>query len=319
MDNLISIIIPVYNVENYLEKCLHTIVDQTYSQLEIIIIDDGSTDKSNYICRKFKDKDSRIILIEQENKGLAIARNVGLNQASGKFVTFLDGDDYVTESYVENLFQAIVKTGAEISISNYVVVDDELNNVESSSTNDEVEIITYNQDEGLKNLFLQKGFETTAWGKLYLMSLFDDIRFPDVKAFEDFPITYKLFMESKKIAHINTCDYMYVKRMSSIMNTNFNESKLILLEIIEDIAEDLYKKKPYLEEYYYTRIFSSLISLWVTIPLDNKSNLLVWNELLKYRKFVIVAKKSAKKLRLLVFCSLCGRTISSKVGNRLLK
>lgn len=119
---MISVIIPIYNVEEYLEKCVNSVLNQTYSDLEIILVDDGSTDNSGKICDELKNKDNRIIVIHQENQGLSAARNAGIAKALGEYIAFVDSDDYIMEDMYETLYKNLEKTDADISICKYQYV-----------------------------------------------------------------------------------------------------------------------------------------------------------------------------------------------------
>lgn len=178
MENqLISIIVPVYNVEEYLKQCLDSILEQTFSNYEVILVNDGSTDSSGLICQEYADKDARIRYFEKENGGLSDARNYGIEQTQGEYLTFVDSDDWVTETYIEELYSKLQYYNADISICNYFRFQD--SNVTFYKHVFEPYEKEYDSKYLLEHYFeIEDGdfFLTTAWGKLYKKSLFEELR-----------------------------------------------------------------------------------------------------------------------------------------------
>ena len=171
-DELISIIIPVYKVEKYLEKCINSIIGQTYTNLQIILVDDGSPDNSGKICDKYAKKDSRVEVIHKSNGGLSEARNSGIERAKGKYIGFVDSDDYIKEDMYEVLYNLITRFQADVSICNlYDVVGDEKNirNINEG-------IKEYNRIDILKEVLMDKNIQSYAWNKLYKKELFDNLK-----------------------------------------------------------------------------------------------------------------------------------------------
>ena len=194
----ISIIVPIYNVEKYLEKCIKSILSQTYKNLEIILVDDGSPDKCGMICDKYKEIDDRIIVIHQENKGLSGARNTGLKNANGKYVCFIDSDDYINEHMIETLYENLIKTGSDISICDFFQVK-ENENIKIKKIENAVKIM--NKQECLKKLLYHKyKLDIVTWNKLYKQELFNNIEFPEGKIYEDFA-TIPFLIDNQKQKH----------------------------------------------------------------------------------------------------------------------
>ncbi|WP_424475223.1 glycosyltransferase family 2 protein [Oceanobacillus kimchii] len=220
MDELISIIIPVYNVEQYIHRCVDSVISQTYKKLEIILVNDGSTDNSGVICNEYKSKDSRISVIHKTNGGLSDARNKGIDQASGRLITFLDSDDWVEMNYIEHLYWLLQSNESDISICEFMKV----------SSNDiiiqdnQFKVKNYSKLESLRELATKRSVNfTVAWGKLYKAYLFKDIRYPFGKIHEDEFTTYKLLFKSEKISFSDSKLLYYWQRDDSIMaNNNFN-------------------------------------------------------------------------------------------------
>ena len=170
----VSVIVPVYNVEKYLKQCLDSIVDQTLEDLEIVLVDDGSVDSSGTICDEYAKKDSRIEVIHKANGGLSDARNVGISKAKGRYIGFVDSDDYIKEDMYEILLNLIKKYDADVSICNlYDVIDGN-----ECIRNKENGIREYSRLDILKEVLLDKNIQSYAWNKLYEKELFDEIKYP---------------------------------------------------------------------------------------------------------------------------------------------
>ena len=215
MKDLISIIIPVYNVENYVERCLESVLNQTYTNLEIIIIDDGSTDKSSKICEKYKKKDKRIKLSKISNKGTSYARNYAIKKAKGKYINFIDSDDYIESNMIEILYNNLKKEKADISCcSFYEVFKDEI-----KPKNQDINYYVMNNREAIKKTFLDRGLDVYTWNKLYDKKLFKNIEFPLGKKSQDRFIMYEIFDNAKKIVYESRCLYYYIQRDNSAANS----------------------------------------------------------------------------------------------------
>lgn len=230
---MISIIVPIYNVEKYLRKCVDSLINQTYQNIEIILVDDESPDNCPKICDELAKKDHRIKVIHKKNGGLSDARNCGLKIAKGKYVMFVDSDDYVSNTMVEDLVKLKEKNNAQISICNRIYVDENGNEKYKYQDNDKTLIM--NREESLVELCSFRSFDMSAWAKLYDISLFKDIEFPVGKLCEDYYIMYKLFDKCNKIVYTSKAGYYYLQRNGSITKTN----KRILMDYIYAAKEQL--------------------------------------------------------------------------------
>ena len=211
----ISLIVPVYNVEKYLEKCVNSILKQTYKNLEIILVDDGSRDKSTEICDKLKKVDNRIIVVHKNNGGLSDARNVGIEIATGNYLGFIDSDDYIQNDMYEYLYKLIKENNADISICDYkIIYEDEDFQVEEKINR----IQTYTKIDAMKELLKRNQIQDYAWNKLYKRNLFSNIKYPVGRKMEDLGTTYKLFDKANKIIKGNQKKYFYLQRIGSIVN-----------------------------------------------------------------------------------------------------
>lgn len=216
---LISVVVPVYNVEKYLNKCLDSIIGQTYRNLEIILVDDGSTDDSGAICDVYREKDARVRVVHQKNQGLSGARNSGINIANGELLGFVDSDDYIVENMYERLLDVLLKNDAQISICDCECImeaGEEISHQEYPKLETEV----LNTEQAFQRL---NGFSypywkyVTAWNKLYRKHLFDELRYPVGKKNEDEFIAHILISKAERLAVISEPLYMYVQRADSIM------------------------------------------------------------------------------------------------------
>lgn len=224
---LISIIIPVYKVELYLERCLNSVINQTYLNIEIILVNDGSPDRCGSICDSYAEKDKRIVTIHKKNGGLSDARNVGLDAANGEFITFIDSDDFVHDKYIEGLYKVAYQGDCDIvqckfykgeksEFTNKILIND-LNFYISSAT----------------EALLDKNYKVTAWAKLYKKDVIGKVRFPVGYINEDVATYYQFVYNSKVIGIINEELYYYYQSSTSIMRGN-NNCNYDFIEIYND-------------------------------------------------------------------------------------
>jgi glycosyltransferase involved in cell wall biosynthesis len=225
---LISVIIPVFNVEAYLPKCLDSILCQTYENLEIIVVNDGSTDNSPQICEEYANKNSRIKVINKKNGGLSSARNAGLNIATGKYIGFVDSDDFIEKDMYEKMLNAMLEHSANLVICNYFS-DREIKYPCEKS-------MLANADFVFR-LYLKDNLQAFAWNKLYPRETFNEIRYANGILFEDMDIFLPILEKSKKIVLLNDKLYHYIQRKNSITNSKFNQKQMKCLEIIESYKE----------------------------------------------------------------------------------
>lgn len=229
-------IVPVYKVEKYLGKCIDSIINQTFKDLEIILVDDGSEDDCTQMCDEYSKMDKRIITIHKKNGGLSSARNAGLKRATGKYIGFVDSDDWIDADMYKHLYNLIEAYNAEIVQCKYtLVIDDESEQqfISSDTSNSNIEIIS--NDSALNNIYGDRYVETVVmWNKLYKRNLFDEIQFPESKIHEDEFVIHRLLYKTHKVILFNHSMYFYRKNNTSITNSSFNEKKLDKLDAIEE-------------------------------------------------------------------------------------
>lgn len=311
---LISVIIPVYNVQKYLEKCLNSVLNQTYKNLEILLIDDGSTDNSGKICEEYKLKDSRIKVLHKTNGGLSSARNYGIEASKGIYITFIDSDDDIEEDYIEYLYKLLKKYHTKMSICSYNVIK---NNKTNLGINLEEKLLS--TEECLDNLLCEKGFTVSACAKMYEKNLFNNITFPLNKLCEDNGTTYKLIMKCPNIAYGNQAKYNYYIHNNSITTSSFNIKKLDLIELVDIMGEDIIKEYPNLINSVEKKKSSARFSILRQIleSKNRKEYNYIEKEIIKYlknkKKKILNNPKSTKKDKIAIILLLINKNIF-KIG-----
>lgn len=235
----ISVIVPIYNVEQYLDRCIQSIVNQTYSNLEIILVDDGSPDSCPALCDQWAEKDSRIIVIHKENGGLSDARNAGLKDATGELIAFVDSDDWLALTFLEELYTVLVEHQADVAECSVQYVD-EAGNVTRNRNAASFPVIE--KMDALKRLILEDGIYQTVWNKLYRRPVIDGILFKKGKYNEDDFWTYLVFDRIARLAVVQKPLYHYLQRSTSIMGTNYSLKRL-------DGLEARFQRMAYLQKY----------------------------------------------------------------------
>lgn len=242
MDPLISIIVPVYNTELYLPRCIDSLLSQTYRNLEIILVDDGSPDNAPSICDDYASLDARVRVIHKENGGLSDARNAALDIMCGDYVGFVDSDDWVAPDFIEYLYKGLRGNGADIAYCEEIKVYQYRMEYKVRHSD-----IIYDKETALNELFFDR-LENYAWNKLYAASTWTGVRFPKGLNFEDIVTVYKTFERSHKIAILSQPKYYYQIRPNSISGTkNFAFKRDIYTAIVtryEDVAPRLPQYKP---------------------------------------------------------------------------
>ncbi len=241
----ISVIVPVFNVASYIAKCIESLQTQTFTDMEIILVDDGSTDESGKICDNFSKKDSRIIVIHKENGGLSSARNAGIDIARGKYLGFVDGDDWVAKDMYKELYHLAEAENAQIVSCKCQGVNsnEDIENVEEIHT---FTVLKYK--DALKKFFLREITESVC-NKLFLRELFSSLRFPVGEINEDTVVVVNLLMKSQKTILSERKLYFYRKREGSITKSGYSERFRIVDEHIKQIAVLINKTYPELKSY----------------------------------------------------------------------
>lgn len=303
---LISVIVPVYKVEEYLDRCVDSIINQTYKNLEIILVDDGSPDNCPKMCDGYAKKDKRIKVIHKKNGGLSDARNIGIDNSKGDYLTFIDSDDYVELNYIEFLYNLMVKYDADISMGKqYVRYSNKVINTGSGYLYDNL-----TKAEIFEKLMYGEDFDVSAWSKLYKRKLFSDIKYPVNRLFEDSATTYKLIDKANKSVMKSEPIYNYIIRDGSITNSVFNEKKLDLIKSTEEMTIYISKKFPELKSACDRRLMYSYLSTLTQLVKSNQKNKKIQNYLFKYikknRRRVLKYKYIPRRDRIALYCSYFG-------------
>ena len=241
MNDLISVIVPIYNVEKYLSKCVESILKQTYTNLEIILVDDGSPDNCGNMCETYKKSDNRIVVIHKKNGGLSSARNAGLKIANGEFIVFIDSDDWIDRHYIEQLYIDIVEQNADVAVPAFCI---SFENGKSALDSRIKEVTCFTKEKALE-VFLFNGYLTPCVAsKMWKKSLWKNIKCPDGKLFEDQYTTYRLLMLANKAVFDPRVNYYYFKRIGSIGHSPFSERTYDLLVGIEEEYNEITKAYP---------------------------------------------------------------------------
>lgn len=279
MNNLISVIIPAYNIEKYIQKCVLSVLKQTYTNLEIIIVNDGSTDKTGAVCDELAKTDDRIKVLHQQNMGLSEARNNGIKLASGEYISLIDGDDIVKKDFLRNMADAM-KDNVGVVVGGYKTVADTkkilcINKMSNSTLS--------GKDATIRLLTKQEDFFVIAWNKLYKRELFtkNNIWYPAKRIHEDNLTTYKLLSKAQNVTIINSADYLYVKRAGSI--TDKSKKDLQVQEKINAANEAIkyFPSGDLHEAAKYSLFLAQIINLNEAIRAKNNNYAELINDILK--------------------------------------
>lgn len=304
MNDLITIIVPIYNVENYLQRCINSLINQTYHNIEILLINDGSKDNSLSICQENCLKDSRIKLISQQNHGLAYTRNVGIQNATGKYVMFVDSDDYIHPQMAEILYKNLITENAEISSCGHAEVYD----------NGFIDVLnkgkiykTYTVEEALQVFLFTYEIDIICCNKLFLKSLFNGINFPENKLFEDHYTVYKIIDKAHKIVFDSTPLYYYCKRNDSIAGSKYSTKNLQLKDAVEEECEYIISHYPTIKSDIELGEICWLIVLYDKMMIANNIDKNFEQDLqIKIKKHIMLILKSHlikknRKIQLILF------------------
>ncbi|MER1954324.1 MAG: glycosyltransferase [Desemzia incerta] len=262
MNPLISIIVPVYNVEKYIQQCIESILNQTYKQIEVILIDDGSLDSSGVICEEYAFLDPRVTVIHKENGGLSSARNVGLDKAKGKFIGFVDSDDWIDSRMYESMLHLALTHQADVVQCGYTLINEQGKITREIHFGDrrleskaEVEKAYYKTNE----------FSSVVWNKLYKADLFEELRFKVGKNNEDVFILTDAILHIQRMVNTPKCYYHYLQRKESIMGTSFTEKKFDRLEAGEYLLQQCLLHSPQYENWARMEVCKICIFLYIDL------------------------------------------------------
>ncbi|MBE6007416.1 MAG: glycosyltransferase [Sarcina sp.] len=243
-EDMISVIIPVYNVKPFLQMCADSVFGQTFRNLEIIFVDDGSTDGSGELCDALALQDPRVRVIHQENGGLSAARNTGIDACSGDWIYFLDSDDAVSPVTLAHLWTACVRIRADLAVGDFIRFSEREVPQERRSFSSE----SFGTEEALRRMLLNEGFGHQAWGKLYRRKLWESLRFPQGLLYEDYAVIYDVVLGADRVARVEDALYFYRMQEGSIMHSAIREKNLTLLDTSERVTDMVSQTYPSLRE-----------------------------------------------------------------------
>ena len=243
MKPLISIIVPVYNCENYIDKCIRSILDQTYRNLEIILVDDGSIDGSFQICDYWSHKDHRVVFISKRNGGAASARNLGLKYAKGDIIGFVDGDDYIAHNMYELMIQNMIDTKADVVCCGRFYI--KYNRFIIRLCNPEQ--FRFSPEEAISDMLVLKSMDEAVWDKIYKKELFVDIQFPEGEINEDLMVIPYIFAKCSLVTHIGIPLYYYRYTSGGVTKSNYSERNSAIIKHMCQIEKYIDSSFPQLQ------------------------------------------------------------------------
>lgn len=272
-DELVSIIVPVYNTEDYLRECIESVLGQSYEYWELFLVDDGSSDGSGLICDKYANADERIHVIHKKNGGISSARNRALDQCRGSYYMFLDSDDRLCDTAVQELYYALKQNDADMSYGGVKKIGKK----KSEYMYDISEEKCYDGETACKKMFIEEDLDSNAVAKLYKSELWEGVRFPENKIFEVVPIMYKVLLSCKKVTQCAVCVYEQRSRAGSITRTEFRESMMDYVNFSKIVYEDISANKSELKEYALVYYLIAVIDNYIHISYSTDGK--------KYKKY----------------------------------
>ncbi|MGL5989238.1 glycosyltransferase family 2 protein [Cetobacterium sp.] len=283
----ISIIVPVYNVEKYLEQCLDSILAQTFKNFEVILVNDGSTDSSGEICDRYTKIDSRIMVFHKINDGVSNTRNLGVQKSKGKYVVFIDSDDYIMKNYCKILIESIEELKSDIVVCKMVR---EIPKKEDLNYTKQF----FNRVESLIKMFQGNLYRFSLSGKIYRADIIKKYKFPKGMIHEDMGTVYKYFLEAKNIVYIDYIGYVYFHRENSILTKKYNKNRLDafihwkeILELTKNEPQDLVK------EVYKRYLYWIVDNIFYILSIDEKRD--------KKLEYLLFIKKNINNIKKLFY------------------
>lgn len=313
---MISVVVPAYNVEKYIEKCIKSLVNQSYTDIEIILVDDGSTDHTPDICEKLDFKYKNVIAYHKVNGGLSDARNYGIEKANGEFITFVDGDDYVAGTYLEELMNMMTDDVQITMVNTQNVYED---GIPSNVATNRIESLT--AKEAISSMLLRKGFTHCGVGKLYRKQLWQESRFPVGRLYEDYLTTYLVFSEAEKVKVKDNKSYYYLQREGSIMHYDVSLRTISLLDVSDEVTDFVISKYPELKvPARDLQTASYLKTLQSILNHDRSSYIDAQNRIIRFvRRYaieLICSKETPQKDKIKVISLLISKDVFLRIYNK---
>lgn len=305
----VSVIVPVYNVKKYLKQCVNSILNQDYSNLELILVDDGSTDGSGDMCDSFKDKFPSILVIHQENLGLSAARNTGTKAATGYYIAYIDSDDWVTPDYISYQVKLAKKYNADIVVTRQQSVWDGTDPQPINYSAEEIKL--YTKTEALETILYGYKMQMSAC-KLFKANIVSKYPFPVGALYEDLGMMYKVFSDAEIIVHSNLPMYNYRRRAGSIINDKFDKRRLVIIKHSNEQYEFIKEKYPQLTRAssYRCAYSTTEIAPMIIAANDDDALTIIRAELMKHYHNLIYNPKASFKVKIRGFALICGKKVA---------
>jgi len=307
---LISVIIPVYNVEAYLERCVESVRKQTYRNLEILLVDDGSTDGSGSICDIFAQRDERVQVWHVENQGPSAARNLGIENARGDYLLFVDSDDMVSEDHVLFLYGMMNRAKADLAICNYTTTEKD-----TFLEQPEKRRLVWTGKKALEHLLYQRYFTTGPVCKLYRKALFETVRFPVGMLYEDTLAIAQVIGRANKVVYSDAVKYGYYQRPGSTMRSSYREDTFQYIEITRQLICYVDETFPQLRSAAISRYLWANIFVWIKMPchIHDEKWERVQQNIKSYRCSVLMDPKVRVKNKMIILLSFFGQKMLQRV------
>ncbi len=321
---LISVIIPIYKVEKYLARCVDGVLAQVYTELEIILVDDGSPDRCGEMCDEYARRDARVTVIHKPNGGLSDARNAGLAAAHGDYITFIDSDDYISEDHISGLYEALTEEqDCDISVCDYLYAYEEDAGIRTgpSPYRKMKAQAVMSAHDALADFIYQDHFDSASFAKLFRASVFAGITFPAGRVHEDVMTIYKAFLKSRRVVFSPRTTYFYVQRSGSILH-NKNKPRSYYNDaayVVESLKDGVCAAMPDLRKAVECRRYSMYAHIFInnyTVPENKDLADNAWQEMKHIRFIVMTDPHGRRKARLAALVSYFGKRLYYRLGTR---
>lgn len=315
---MISVIIPAYNIEPYLDRCLKSVVAQEGVEMEILVVDDGSTDGTPAIADDWARRDERVKVIHQTNSGLSEARNAALDVAKGRFITFVDGDDLLAPDALRVMRKVIEQSETDVVVGKTLALSDEdANRFMPENSESKPTLWHYTSRETLLQIFYQKKITQSAWSRLFRRELFDTLRFPADMLYEDLAVAYPLYSSIRRLTTVDTLCYLYVDdRPGSILN-HFNARREHVLDILDNLLEQVKDEAPWLVGAVTSRRLSAAFNMLRLAPKGDKRyddlRRRAWSIITQSRRRCLTDPNVRLKNKIGILASFLGKKMIAKV------
>lgn len=313
-ETLVTVIVPVYNVEQYLPRCLESIVSQSYSHLEIIVVDDGSTDGCAALCDQWAARDPRIRVIHKPNGGLSDARNAALDVMTGERVIMVDSDDWLHTEAIATLLRLMNDTDADIAVSQWREIKEQAS-TRSTAQEPAGKCKVYSRQQALQCIFYQREMNHSSCGRLFKASLLDGLRYPVGKLYEDLAVAYALYGRASRVAMTSKPLYYYLQRKSSILGT-FTPQRIDVLDILDELQRQVGECEPELLPAVRSRRLSAHFNILLLCPATAQYAHVVercWNVIRQLRWSCLLDRRVRMKNKLGILASYMGKNVFTRL------